>query len=84
MRDAGRVATYAIRFEGPGGLALGVVTQLADADGVDLIASQAPQPAGGGAVTLDVTVDGADADVFAAVGQINDGLPDGATIAVEP
>jgi hypothetical protein len=76
------MATYAIRFEGPGVLALDVVTRLADADGVDLVASATPEATGGGAVTLDVTVDGDDAAVFAAVGSINAVLPDGATVAV--
>ena len=78
------MATYAIRFEGPAALALGVVTQLADADGVDLLGSAAPEAAGDGAVTLDVTVDGDDAAVFAAVGTIGAALPTGATIAVTP
>ena len=80
------MATYAIRFEGPATLALGVVTQLADADGVDLLGSAAPEAAGDGdgAVTLDVTVDGDDAAVFAAVGTIGAALPSGATIAVTP
>ena len=78
------MATYAIRFEGPAGLALGVVTQLADADGVDLVASAAPEAAGDGAVTLDLTVDGEDAAVFAAVGNVGATLPPGATIAVTP
>jgi len=39
---------------------------------------------GGAAVTLDVTVAGDDAAVFAAVGRIDTTLPDGATIAVTP
>jgi len=78
------MATYAIRFEGPGVLALDVVTRLADAEGVDLLASQTPEPTGDGAVTLDVTVAGDDAAVFAAVGSIDATLPDGASIAVTP
>jgi hypothetical protein len=76
------MATYAVRFEGPGVLALDVVTRLADADGVDLVASATPEPVGDGAVTLDVTVEGSDAAVFAAVGSIDAALPTGATVAV--
>jgi hypothetical protein len=78
------MATYTVRFEGPGVLALDVVTRLADAEGVDLLASQTPTATGGGAVTLDVSVEGDDAAVFAAVGSIDAVLPDGATVAVTP
>ena len=78
------MATYAVRFEGPGTLALDVVTRLADADGVDLVASETPAAVGDGAVTLDVTVEGDDAAVFAAVGSIDAILPAGATVAVTP
>lgn len=76
------MATYAIRFEGPGVLALDVMTRLADAAGISLLGSHTPEPAGDGAVTLDVTVEGEDAAVFAAVGAIDAALPDGATVAV--
>ena len=81
-RDAVAVTTYFVRFEGPVELALRVATALADADGVDLLSSEAPTPKASGLVGLDVTVDGLPDDVIAAVGSVRGWLPDEATIQI--
>jgi hypothetical protein len=80
--DCGTVTVHRIRFEGPAAIAVGVATTLADADGVDLISSDPPASAHGGAVELDVSVEGPLDAVRAAVKHIRDGLPDGASIEV--
>jgi hypothetical protein len=74
------MSTFAITFEGPAALALGVVTELADADGVDLASSDAPTPIGDGLVRLGVVVRGDERTVTTALAAIRAGLPAGATI----
>jgi hypothetical protein len=76
------VTVYRIRFEGPASLALSVATALADADGVELISSEAPTVLAGNTVALDVAVEGAPDSVGDAVTGIRDGLPSGATIEI--
>jgi hypothetical protein len=76
------VTTYRIRFEGPTTLALRVATALADADGVDLTASEAPAARASGLVGLDVTVEGLPDDVIAAVGGVRSWLPKDASIDI--
>jgi len=71
-----------ITFTGPADDALGVVTRLADADGVDLTSSEAPVPNGDGTVSVTVTVEGDDATVADAVARIDADLPSGATLDV--
>ena len=73
---------YRITFAGPASLALGVVTALADAEGVELTSSEPPTPTEGGSVVLDVTVEGASIAVGGAVDRLRDDLPSGATISV--
>lgn len=77
---------HRIRYEGPAALAIEVATRLADADGVELTASEPPERAedGGDQVVLVVTVDGTSEAVTAALDALGDALPEGATIAVEP
>lgn len=81
-RDAVAVTTYQVLFEGPVELALRVATALADADGVDLMSSEAPTPKASGLVGLEVIVDGLPDDVIAAVGGVRGWLPDEATIEI--
>ena len=81
-RDDLGVTTYRIRFEGPPDLALRVATTIADADGVDLVASEAPTARASGLVALHVAVDGLPDDVIAAVGAVRGWLPVGATIDI--
>ena len=47
---------YRVRLEGPAAVVLRVATQLADADGVELTASEKPVSLDDGRVALDVTV----------------------------
>ena len=81
-RDAGGVPNYRVRFEGPATLTLGVATELADADGVELISSEQPVVLDGGVVALDVTVEGAFDEVADAVASIRVGMPSGASIEI--
>jgi hypothetical protein len=76
------VTAYRVRFEGPAALAVGVVTALADADGVELISSEHPSKRGANTVQLDVAVEGARIAVAAAVTSIGDGLPEGASLEI--
>lgn len=80
--DAGDVTSYRIRVEGPAELTLDVATAIADADGIDLIASDQPVAGDAGTITLDVTVEGPFDAVTGAVAHIRAGLPTGASIAL--
>ena len=76
------MTTYQIRYEGPATVALRVATALADAEGVDLRASDAPRTLDAGTVQLAVTVDGGADDVLDAVGTVRGWLPVGASIEI--
>jgi hypothetical protein len=74
------VTAFRIRFEGPAALAVRVATALADADGVELTSSAKPSVVDEGSVGLDLSVEGTRDVVVAAVSDIADGLPAGASI----
>jgi hypothetical protein len=76
------VTNYRVRIEGPVELTLTVVTALADADGVDLIASDRPVTVDETRVALHVTVNGAFDDVADAVASIRGGMPTGISIEI--
>lgn len=76
------MSVHRIRFEGPATLAVRVATELADAEGVDLISSEPPSIIDGDRVMLDVTVEAADAAVADAVAAIRDEMPAGASIDI--
>ena len=76
------MTTYRVRFEGPAAIAVRVATALADAEGVELISSERPSSRDNHTVVLDVTVEGASDAVVAAVANIRDGMPNGASIAI--
>ena len=78
--DAGDVANYRVRFEGPAALGLRVATALADADGVDLISSDQPVTLDNSMVALNVMVEGAFDAVADAVASIRGEMPSGASI----
>jgi hypothetical protein len=80
--DAGAVTTYRVRFEGPAALALRVARALADADGVDLTASDQLVTLENGRVALEVTVEGAFDPVADAVARVRGELPSGASIEI--
>jgi hypothetical protein len=83
VRDTGPVTTkHQIRFEGPSALAVKVATELATADGIDLTSSKPPKPLDGETFVLEVTVEGTGEVVAAAVEQLREGLPAGASITV--
>jgi hypothetical protein len=82
MCQAEPVTVYRIVFEGPAAMALRIATELADADGVELISSSPPSIAGGDTVTLEVAVEGALEAVTEAVSGIRDGMPTGASIEI--
>ncbi len=76
------MASFRVTYEGPSPLAVRAAALLADADGVELTASQPPQrQPGSETVVLALTVDGDEAAVRAAVRQVAASLP-GATIDV--
>jgi hypothetical protein len=79
VRDAGAVTVHRIRYEGPRDLVVRVSTRLADAPGVDLVASEPPSLQGDLAV-LEVAVEGERAAVADAITAIGDDLPRGASI----
>lgn len=76
------MTVYTIRFKGPAALAVGVATELADADGVDLTSSAQPSILDQHTVELIVSVEGTRDDVAAAVSNISDTLPHGASIEI--
>ena len=73
---------YRVRFEGPGALALGVATALADADGVELLSSDQPATLDGAMVALNVTVEGAFDAVADAVASIRAEIPSSASLEI--
>jgi hypothetical protein len=76
------VTNYRVRIEGPAELALSIATALADADGVDLVASDQPVTVDATRVALNVTVDGAFDDVADAVASIRGRIPTGVSIEI--
>ena len=82
MRDAGAVTVYRIMFEGPAALAVRVATELADAEGVELMSSDAPSTVGVDTVKLSVAVEADSESVAEALAGIRGGLPSGASIEV--
>lgn len=76
------MTAFRVRFEGPAALAVGVLTALADADGVELVSSEPPSNRGANTVRLDVAVEGTGEDVAAAVASIRDGLPEGESLEI--
>ena len=76
------VTVYRIVFEGPASLAVGVATALADADGVELVASEPPTVVDVNTVRLGLAVEGVLDAVTDAIAGVRDGMPTGATIAV--
>ena len=76
------MTVYRILFEGPTALAVRVATELADADGVDLISSEPPFRVDADTVKLSVALEGQSDSVTDAVARIRDGLPTGSSIEV--
>ena len=85
MRDAFRVTSHQVTYEGPSALAIDVATLLADAKGIDLASAERGEAADGtaGTVRLVLTVEATTEAVTAAVGSIGAGLPPGARITVD-
>jgi hypothetical protein len=81
LRDAAAVTAIRVRFEGPSMLALQVARELADADGIELIASESPAPLDEGKVELTVVVDATEEAVGDAVAKISETLPEGSSLA---
>lgn len=79
------VTTHQVRYEGPSSLAVRVATLLADAPGINLTSAEKQEHPDRSveATVLALTVDGTTEDVLAAVRDIGDGLPAGASITVE-
>ena len=63
-------------------MAVRIATELADADGVELISSEPPSIVGEDTVKLGVAVEGALDAVADAVDRIRDGMPSGASIEI--
>ena len=76
------MTAYHVRVAGPAPLVLNAVTALADADGVELTASDQPTPVDAGSVALEVTVEGTFDDVADAVADVRAGLPPDASIDI--
>jgi hypothetical protein len=81
VRDAALVTSFRVRFEGPATLALQVATELADADGIELVASEHPSTLEEGRVELTVVVAGTEQAVGDAVARISEMLPEGSSLA---
>jgi hypothetical protein len=82
-RDAGGVPSYRINYQGPRTYALEAARLLADADGIELKASQPIEPKPGTEdIVLRLTVEGITDDVLDAVALTRGQLPDGATIEI--
>jgi hypothetical protein len=62
-------------------LALQVARELADVDGIELIASESPVPLDEGRVGLTVVVDATEEAVGDAVAKISETLPEGSSVA---
>jgi hypothetical protein len=78
------VPHYRIRLEGPAALTLKVATALADAEGVELIASDQPSAGDESTVVLDVTVEGPFDAVADAVAALRAGMPADGSIEILP
>jgi hypothetical protein len=76
------VTNYRVRIEGPAEFTLSVAKALADADGVDLIASDQPVTVDESRVALNVTINGAFDDVADAVASIRAGMPTGVSMEI--
>lgn len=76
------MTVHRIRFQGPAAIAVHAATDLADADGVDLLSSEQPSRVDEYTVGLEVSVEGSRDDVAAAVARIGADLPAGASIAI--
>jgi hypothetical protein len=75
------MSRHRIVYKGPSSLAVQTATLLADAQGVELMSSEAPEPRDG-MVVLALTVEGSADAIDAAVHRIQEELPAGATITV--
>ena len=80
MCHAGSVTTSRITFVGPPTSAMGIVTALADAPGVDLVSSDSPRALDPDTVELSVVVQGTSQAVSDAIDSISADLPEGAAI----
>ena len=76
------MTSHRITFEGPADLAIGIATALADADGVDLTASDPIVKVDDHTVRLAMTVEGSVDAVADAIAALRADLPSGATITV--
>jgi hypothetical protein len=76
------VTVYRIVFEGPASLAVRVATELAEADGVELISSEPLSIVSADTVKLGVAVEGALESVADAIASVRDGMPAGASIVL--
>jgi hypothetical protein len=76
------VSIYRLRFEGSRSLAVRVATELADADGVELLSSGSPTIVGDETIALELMVEGTDAAVADAVAAVRDRIPEGSSIAI--
>ena len=63
-------------------MAVSVATELADADGVDLISSESPSVVGRDTVELVVSVEAHQESLTEAVARIRAGMPTGATVEI--
>jgi hypothetical protein len=82
-RDAGAVPAYRINYQGPKSYAVEAARLLADADGIELTASQPVEPKQGSEnVVLRLTVEGTTDDVLDAVALTRGQLPPGASIEI--
>jgi hypothetical protein len=82
-RDAGGVPSYRINYQGPRDHAVQAARTLADADGIELTASQpVEQKTGSADVVLRLTVEGTTDEVLDAVALTRGRLPAGATIEI--
>jgi hypothetical protein len=82
-RDAGAVPSYRINYQGPREHAVQAARTLADADGIELTASQpVEQKTDSADVVLRLTVEGTTDDVLDAVALTRGQLPAGATIEI--
>jgi hypothetical protein len=82
MWNAGAMTVHRITFVGPAALAVGVATELADADAIDLTSSARPTAVDDTTVRLDLSVEGSIEDVRRAVARIDADLPRGASIEI--
>lgn len=75
---------HRIIYEGPPSLAVPTATRLADADGVELTASEPPQrQEAGGTVRLALVLEGDTDTILDAVAAARNDLPAGATLTID-